>query len=556
MLVAFAMPAVGQEPVFDELADSVGLGFHHFSGATGKLYMAEIVGSGVAVFDLENDGDLDVYFVQGQPLDPSVGPQAALVPPRHPLPLTDRVYRNELVPAAGATARGLRFTDVTDAAGLSPGAYGLGVAAGDYDNDGLTDLYVAALGSNRLLRNQGDGRLVDVTAISGVDDSRWSVAAAFFDYDRDGWLDLWVVNYLDFTVAGRRHCIGPTGTSDYCDPSAFDPVKDRLFRNRRDGTFEDVSTSAGIDRDARPGLGIVTGDFDEDGWVDVYIGNDGDVNQLFMNQGDGTFREDSLLAGCAVNAEGAAEASMGITAGDFDNDGDEDLFITHLTRETNTLYRNQGGGFFGDATQELGLGTPSWSVTGFGTAFLDFDNDGRLDLVSVNGGVTYFASGVRRELAQPNQLFRNVGDRFEDISASAGASFGLEEMSRGLAAGDLDNDGDTDLVLSNSAGPARLLINRHGAASGWIGLRLTGETGRDALGARVDLLSGTRALGMRRVRTDGSYASASDPRVLFGLGEKVEGPLSARVRWPDGLVETFDGLEVRQYTELTRGTGR
>jgi len=327
-------------------------------------------------------------------------------------------------------------------------------------------------------------------------------------------------------------------------------------RNRRDGTFQDVSLAAGIDAEARPGLGIVTGDFDDNGWMDVYIGNDGDANQLFMNQGDGTFREDSLLAGCAVNSEGAAEASMGIAAGDFDNDADEDLFMTHLTRETNTLYRNLGGGFFDDATQEQGLGTPSWSLTGFGTHFIDFDNDGDLDLATVNGGVTYFASGVRRELAQPKQLFRNLGDRFDDVSQSAGPAFTLEEVSRGLAAGDLDNDGDTDLVLSNNAGPARLLINSEGSRREWLGLRLTGEVGRDLLGARVDLLRGAKIVARRRVRTDGSYASANDPRLLFGLGEGAPGPLSARVRWPDGLIETFEGLEVRRYTELVRGTGR
>jgi hypothetical protein len=564
---AGAVSDEGAGPVFAEVAGAAGISFHHFNGATGKLYMAEIYGPGAALFDLEGDGDLDLFVAQGQVLDPSGDPSSALDPPRHPLPLTDRLYRNELVPPEGEKAGGLRFTDVTESSGLTTCGYGNGVAAGDYDNDGRTDLYVAGLGSNRLLHNDGAGKLTDATAPSGADDPRWSVAAAFLDYNRDGWLDLWIVNYLDFAVAAHKHCTGPTGTQDYCDPTAFRPVKDRLLRNRGDGTFEDVSTAAGIDAEGRAGMGVVTADFDGNGWIDVYVTNDGMANQLFMNRGDGTFREDSLLAGCAVNAEGAAEASMGVTAGDFDGDADEDLFVTHLIRETNTLYRNDGSGFFSDVTENLGLGTPSWGMTAFGTQFVDYDNDGRLDLVSVAGGVTFFASGARHDLGMPNQLFHNVGDRFTEVSETAGASFARVEASRGLATGDLDNDGDTDLVVLANAGPAHVLINRQGSSRAWIGLRLVGAAGRDALGARVDLLSGDRLLGMRRVRSDGSYASASDPRVLFGLGERPAegpsegpteqgvGPLRARVTWPDGRVEIFDGLTPGRYTELRQNEG-
>jgi enediyne biosynthesis protein E4 len=553
LAAAAAPPGEGAGPVFDEVADAAGVSFHHFNGATGKLYMAEIYGPGAALFDLEGDGDLDLFVAQGQVLDPSGDASSALDPPHYPLPLTDRLYRNDLVPPPGQPSSGLHFTDVTESSGLATCGYGNGVAAGDYDNDGRTDLYVASLGANRLLHNDGGGRLTDVTERSASDDPRWSVAAAFFDYDRDGWLDLWVVNYLDFNVASHKYCTGPTGTRDYCDPTAFRPVRDRLLRNRGDGTFEDVSTAAGIDAEGRAGMGVVTADFDGDGWIDVYVTNDGMANQLFMNRGDGTFREDGLLAGCAVNAEGAAEASMGVTAGDFDGDGDEDLFVTHLIRETNTLYRNEGGGFFSDATESLGLGTPSWGVTTFGTQFVDYDNDGRLDLVAASGGVTFFASGVQHDLGMPNQLFHNLGDRFSEVSRTAGASFDRTEVSRGLASGDLDNDGDTDLVVLTNAGPVRMLINREGSSRAWIGLRLVGEAGRDALGARVDLLAGDQVLGMRRVRSDGSYASASDPRVLFGLGEHPSGSLGARVTWPDGRVETFEGLVPGRYTELRRG---
>ncbi len=326
------------EAAFADATEAAGLDFVHENGATGELYTPEIMGPGGALIDYDRDGDLDAYLIQGHRLGANTGEVVTSV---------DRLYRNDLHfptgESAGESARGaVRFADVTVTAGLSPTAYGMGVATGDYDNDGWPDLYLANLGSNELRRNNGDGTFSDVTDEAGVDDPRWSVTAAFFDYDEDGWLDLWVVNFVDFTLDNAKTCVNPAGTVDYCAPAAYTPVTDSLFHNRGDGTFERVSSRAGIDREARPGLGAVAADFDNDGWLDLYVANDGMPNQLYLNNGDGTFREDALLAGCSVNSEGASEASMGTVAADFDNDGDEDLFLTHLTKETNTLYLNDG----------------------------------------------------------------------------------------------------------------------------------------------------------------------------------------------------------------------
>jgi hypothetical protein len=544
-------------PIFVDVAGPAGLDFVHFNGSTGRFYMLEIMGGGGALLDYDNDGDLDLYLVQGTLIGSDVTLDAALVPPKHPLPLTDRLYRNDLEVRADGS-RKLEFTDVTEATGLKPTAYGVGAATGDFDNDGWIDLYLTNSGSNQLLRNNGDGTFSDVTSPSGTDDAHWSVSASFLDYDRDGWLDLYVVNYVDFTVDKHKLCPSPTGARDYCGPLAYGPVVDRLFRNRGDGTFEDVSSKAGISSEARTGLGVVAADFDGDRWLDFYVANDGTSNQLYLNNRDGTFRDDTLLAGCAVNAEGVREASMGVDVADFDGDGDEDLFMTHLTGETNTLYINGGGGMFQDGTQEAGLGTPSWPFTSFGTRFLDYDNDGRLDLLTVSGAVYFFATGSRKVLEQTNQLFHNLGSgRFEEVTESAGEPFARKEVSRGIALGDIDNDGDPDVVMLNNNGPARLLLNQVGAEKGWLGLRLGGgQTPRDMLGARVALQRADRRPLWRRVQTDGSYASASDPRVLFGLAGGSSPSHTVRVYWPDGVTEEFSGLAPGQYHTLLQGSGK
>ncbi|HYG64685.1 MAG TPA: CRTAC1 family protein [Thermoanaerobaculia bacterium] len=540
---------------FAERAREVGIDFTHVNGMAGGWYMPEIMGAGAALFDFDDDGDLDAFLVQGGPFGPKAERSGA---PGH------RLYRNELISPSG---RGpLRFTDVTAASGITLGDYGMGVAAGDFDNDGRTDLYVTSLGSNQLWRNNGPGKgpdatgqvtFTDVTRQAGADDPRWSVPAAFVDFDRDGWLDLYVGTYLDFSFATYKPCRTAAGAPDYCGPVPSDALPDRLLRNRRDGTFEDVSQKSGLAAARGPALGVTTADFDGDGWTDLYVANDETPNHLWINQKDGTFRDDALLAGCAVSGEGRPQASMGIDTGDYDGDGDEDLVMDNLTGEGITLYRSDGAGNFEDVSRASGLQAASWPFTGFGAAWLDYDNDSRLDLLVVNGAVKVIEELRGKEplpLRQTRQLFHNLGNvRFEDVSRQAGPVFNTPEVGRGAAFGDVDNDGDTDVLVSNNNGPARLLINEAAAGRHWLGLRLvTGK--RDALGARVTLERPGAPPLVRRARADGSYASANDPRVLFGLGDSAKIGRVV-VRWPSGKVEAFQGIAIDTYTTLREGEG-
>src|SRR5215210_5584527 len=381
LLVFAALPLAAQAPsssLFTDRAADWGLVFTYTTGQGGDYYFPEIMGGGAALFDYDGDGDLDVFLVQGHPLkpgSPDPGPAG-----------WGRLFRNELITPTGRHPVP-RFVDVTEASGIRATGYGMGVASGDFDNDGRPDLYLANFGSNQLWRNNGDGTFRDVTAKTGADDPRWSSGAAFVDLDRDGWLDLFVLNYVDSTVENNVRCYAASTRRDYCGPSTFAPVTSRLLRNKRDGTFEDVSLRSVIGRKPVPGLGVVAADLDGDGWQDLFVANDGAANFLWINQKDFTFREDGLLSGVALNASGRPEAGMGIAAGDADGDGDDDLLITHLTGETNTFYVNLGGGLFEDATARSGLGAPSLPLTGFGTAWIDVDNDGLLDLAAFNGAV-------------------------------------------------------------------------------------------------------------------------------------------------------------------------
>ncbi|HUP25096.1 MAG TPA: CRTAC1 family protein [Thermoanaerobaculia bacterium] len=560
---------VGPDDWFVDVTAETGLDFVHFNGMSGRLYYVEVVGSGGALFDYDNDGDLDLYLVQGHMLGADVPPERALFPWRGEHPPGDRLYRNDLEVLPDGTRR-VRFVDVTEESGIRAHGYGMGVVAGDVDNDGWVDLYVTNFGSrNELWRNRGDGTFEEVAVTRGVAEERWSVSASFVDFDGDGWLDLYVTNYLDYSFIAHKICLTERGEPDYCLPSAYRPAADRLYRNRGDGTFEDVSERAGIAAVVANGLGVASADFDGDGRVDFYVANDLMPNNLWLNQGDGTFVDDALLAGAALSADGKAEASMGIAVGDGDGDGDFDLFLTHFRREKNTYYRNDGG-VWRDTSVEVGLAAPSYPYTSFGTAFLDFDGDGWLDLAVVNGAVT-FPPGTDRKrqpfaLDEPNQLFRNLGHgRFEDVTALAGAAFAVSEVSRGLLAGDLDNDGDIDLVITNNSGPARVLLARYGEgaagaerAGRWLGARLlTADGRRDALGAVAILEVDGRRL-VRRAQSDGSYASAGDPRVLFRWPAPRSGAPARerlRVRWVDGALEEFE-VPVGAYSELRQASGR
>jgi enediyne biosynthesis protein E4 len=552
-----APPAVKTPEIFADRTRESGLSFTHVNGMTGAFYMPEIMGPGVALFDFDGDGDLDLFLVQGGPLGPKAKEGAAAK-------VNHGLFRND--PRKGADGRmEAHFTDVTAESVIVLGSYGMGVTAGDYDNDGRPDLYVTALDGSQLWHNEGANAagkvtFTDVTAKAGVADPLWSVSAAFVDYDRDGWLDLFVGNYLRFSFASAKPCRTPAGASDWCGPVPTDALPDRLFHNRGDGTFEDVTAKAGLTSEYGPALGVSTADFDGDGWIDIYVANDAMQNQLWRNLKNGTFRNDGLIAGVAVNADGKAQASMGIDSGDYDGDGDEDLVMDNLTNEGLVLYRNDGTGMFEDSTLASGLYRPSLPYTGFGAAWLDYDNDSRLDLLTVNGAVRTMEEqakgGERLPLRQAKQLFRNLGNgRFEDVTAQGGAALTRPEISRGAAFGDIDNDGDTDVVVANNNGSAVVLVNQSGQRSHWLGLRLvTGKPGRDALGARVGIeRPGAPAL-WRRARVDASYASANDPRVLVGLGDKAAvGRVT--VKWPSGRSESWTGLSADAYTTLREGTG-
>ncbi len=531
---------------FVDVTAQTGLDFTHANGAAGELLLPEVIGAGGALFDFDNDGDLDLFAIQSGPLG-GRGSAADVRPRVH-----HRLYRNDRSPDGRVP---VRFTDVTERGGITAAGYGMGAATGDIDNDGWVDLYVTNLGSNQLFRNNGNGTFTDITAKSGTDDPRWSTSATFFDYDRDGWLDLFVANYVNFSPSMKRGCFSAGSARDYCNPAVYAPTPDTLFHNNRDGTFSDVTQRSGVGVPSGRGLGVLASDFNGDGFTDLYVANDGDANQLWINErGSGVFRDEALLTGVAVNRMGQPQGSMGIDAGDVDRDGDEDLFVTNLDNEGNTLYVNVGDGLFEDRTTEFGLF--KLGFTGFGTRFIDYDNDGWLDVVVVNGAVRHLSQQVQKgdpyPLKQRSQLFRNDrGRRFEDVSSVAGSAFAQLHVARGAATGDLDNDGDTDVVMFNNSGPARVLLNDVGHRRHWLGVRaIDSRYRRDAVQARVSIV-GQRGVA-RSVRTDGSYCVANDPRVLFGLGNDSAAQ-TVRVQWAGGQVEEFRNLAVDRYWTLESG---
>lgn len=532
------------QPLFRDVAPDTLRGFSHVNGAGGAFHLPEIMGAGGALLDYDMDGDLDVFLVQG----------GSLAPP--PAGVAHRLFRND-----GVTSGRLRFTDVTDAMGIRGAAYGMGVAVGDYDNDGYPDIYVTAFGANQLFRNRRGTGFEDVTASAGagLDDRRWSSSASFADYDADGDLDLFVANYVDFTVAGQKVCHDPAGARDYCGPLQFRPLPDRLFRNDGSGTFTDVSDRSGISAGLGAGLGVVAADLTGDGRMDFYVANDAGGNDLWVNRGDGTFEDQGLEAGVAFNMDGQPEGSMGIAAGDVDGDGRLDLFVSNISGETHAFYRALGPGQFEDRRIVSRLGPLTAGRTGFGADWFDYDHDGLLDLFVANGAVARREAvrGDRAPYGQRNQLFRGSGaGQFTEMTDQAGPDFDRKAVGRGAAFGDVDNDGDVDVLVTNNGGPPALLLNQVGAAHPSLKIRLVGVTAnRAGIGARVGVRRADQGMLWRHVHSDGSYLSASDPTVHVGLS-RTPALQAVVVEWPGGMREEWSGLGASGSVELRQGTGR
>lgn len=512
---------------FLDVTEPSGIRFRHDNGASPDKLMMETFGSGLGWLDYDNDGWLDLYLVNGAHL------QAGQSSPGNAL------FRN----------RGGTFVEVTAAAGVAgSGCFGTGVAVGDYDNDGFLDLFVSCYGPDLLYRNQGNGTFRDITEEAGVGGGNlWSSSAGFFDYDRDGDLDLYVVRYLDFDPEENPYCgFRGEGFRMYCHPSMFDGAPDALYRNNGDGTFTDVSAQAGIANPAGKGLGVVFADLEEDGDLDLYVANDAVRNFLYRNNGDGTFTDLAYSAGAGYDGNGKPQASMGVDAGDFDGDGRLDLFTTNFSEELNTLYRNLGDWVFEDVSEGAGLKS-GFLPLGFGTKFLDYDNDGDLDLYVANGHVIDNIQLYSPHLSylQTDLLYENRGGRFEDVSLQAGPAFQISHVGRGAAVADYDNDGDLDLAVSNCGQPAQLLRNEGGNRQHWVALQLRGQqSNRFGFGARV-CLSTSRGTQVREVGNTASYLSSNDFRLYFGLGrERIIRRLE--VRWPSGVLQVLTNLPADQ----------
>ncbi len=535
---------------FEDVTDAWGLGFTPDPGPTGSYFMPQSVGTGAAAFDCDGDGLLDIYLLN------SAGPGSLS---------TNRLFRQ--------TAPG-RFQDVTAGSGLDLAAHCHGVAVGDVNNDGKPDLLVTGFGVLKLFLNLGGGRFGDATAGSGLANLSWGMSAAFFDYDRDGWLDLIVVNYVDYD--SKVDCKSPEGVQNYCGPNSFSGTASKLFRNlgrpraapsgaTQVQQFEDTSLASGIGKVRGPGLGVTAADFDGDGWPDIFVSNDGQPNRLWMNQKDGSFAEEGLSRGAALNVIGQAYAGMGIAVGDVDGDGLLDLYVTHLGSETNNLWRQGPRGQFRDRTAAAGLMATRWRGTGFGTLMADFNNDGALDIAVTNGKVSSGGQAKNTDLgfwetyAEKNQLFVNDGTgKFKDASPDNGVLCDYWNVGRGLVCADFDNDGAPDLLVTAIGGPARLFRNVAPSRGNWLTVRAYDpQLGRASCGAEIRVRAGGKEF-VRIANQAESYLCSGSPVAHFGLGS-ADAVEWIRITWPDGAVnktEAFPGGPANLALVLNRGKGK
>ncbi len=516
-------------------AKASGITWVHTNAHSPERWLPETLGAGCAFFDYDGDGWLDVYLVNS-------GPSDFYTPPA---PLKNALYRNN---------RDGTFTDVTEKAGVAGGTFGMGAAAGDFDGDGRLDLYVTAYGRNILYRNNGDGTFADVTAKAGVAAPGWSTCAVWFDYDADGRLDLFVSSFVFYDRTQNLYCTDELKKRYYCVPSLFKPRPSRLFRNRGDGTFADVSRESGIEGSPGKSFGAVATDVNNDGLIDLFVANDTMPNFLFVNKGGGKFEDEGLAAGVAYSEAGRPRSGMGVDAGDFDGDGWQDLFVANIDLEFFSLYRNLRDLSFADEPGEIAPATQF--LSGWGLKFFDYDNDGDADLLLANGHPDDLIEMrvARVKYREPLLMFENTGRAYKNVSAQSGAVFARAFSARGLAVGDYDNDGDLDALVSNNGEPPALLRNEGGSRGNWLGLRLVATKSNPAgVGALITWQAG----GVKRSRLKtggGSYLASHDPRELLGLGEAAKAD-AVEIRWPSGRVDKLANLPINKYVTVVEGEG-